>query len=327
MSKESPEVENDIVKGPGQLLAEARMSLNLSVEDVAARLNFKVSLVKNIEEDIYDKNLPDTFNRGYLKNYAKIVNIPNTDVLSLYENLHVIEKKPTRMQSFSNSTTKKAQNSLLMWITYLIIALFIGFTVIWWLQSNDDFALNNESSAIVETQLEPESEIITNNSVIKEVDIVVKTPVETSLNSVEEVPAIFEKTESNEITSNVSFDESELTETKVNTSENDANINIVPQKGITLEVVTTDAIALTKVVFTFSGDCWVNIHDALGERIAWGIKKTGYVMTIDAIAPLKITIGKPELVEIDFGGEKVDMSVFPKGHIAKLTLPLSNQSS
>jgi len=49
-------------------------------------------------------------------------------------------------------------------------------------------------------------------------------------------------------------------------------------------------------------------------------------MTINVKAPLKITIGKPELVEIDFGGESVDMSTFPKGHIAKFTLPLPPQS-
>ncbi len=46
-------------------------------------------------------------------------------------------------------------------------------------------------------------------------------------------------------------------------------------------------------------------------------------MTISGAAPLKITLGKPELASIVFDGEPVDMSMFSKGNIAKFTLPLN----
>jgi len=81
--------------------------------------------------------------------------------------------------------------------------------------------------------------------------------------------------------------------------------------------------ALSTAIFTFSGDCWVNIYDATGERIAWGVKKIGYVMTVTGIAPLQITLGKPELVTIVFNDQDVDMSAFNIGNIAKFTLPLT----
>ncbi|MBL4822572.1 MAG: DUF4115 domain-containing protein, partial [Colwellia sp.] len=77
--------------------------------------------------------------------------------------------------------------------------------------------------------------------------------------------------------------------------------------------------------FTFSGDCWVNIYDATGERIAWGVKKLGYVMTITGKAPFKVTLGKPELAEIYFNDTPVDMLSFNAGNIAKFTLPLTSQ--
>jgi len=79
------------------------------------------------------------------------------------------------------------------------------------------------------------------------------------------------------------------------------------------------------VVFTFAGDCWVNITDATGERVAWGVKKTDYVMTIKGVAPFNVTLGKPELGTIDFAGQNVDMSQFNAGNIAKFTLPLDSQ--
>lgn len=64
MSKKSPEVEEikvDVI-GPGSLLSEARVQSGLSIDDVANKLNFRVMLVKNIEADIFDKTLPDTYN-------------------------------------------------------------------------------------------------------------------------------------------------------------------------------------------------------------------------------------------------------------------------
>lgn len=303
MSKEIPE-EKVVVSGPGAILAEARVKKGLSIESAASKLNFRVSLIKNIEADIYDENLPDTFNRGYLKNYAKLLNVPHADVIGLYEELNGIIESSSKMQSFSNSTVKKAQNSMLMWITYLILAIFIGLTVMWWLQ--DDKTQEQEDSVSV---VAIEKEEITQDEV-------------SNANSEDDTSASTTQIENETLPVDEAVD-SELEELDQNQPLED----VTSEKESVLQV--TDApeeIALTKVIFTFSGDCWVNIYDALGERIAWGIKKTGYVMTIDAKAPLKITIGKPELVEINFGGQEIDMSVFPEGHIAKLTLPLLPQS-
>ena len=82
------------------------------------------------------------------------------------------------------------------------------------------------------------------------------------------------------------------------------------------------ASLVANVVFTFSGDCWVNIYDATGERIAWGVKKSGYVMQISGQAPFSITLGKPELVQIDYNDVPVDMTAFNAGNIAKFSLPM-----
>ena len=45
-------------------------------------------------------------------------------------------------------------------------------------------------------------------------------------------------------------------------------------------------------------------------------------MTIKGKAPLRITVGKPELTSIVFNGQAVDMSSFDVGNIAKFNLPI-----
>lgn len=313
MSKKSPEVEEikvDVI-GPGSLLSEARVQSGLSIDDVANKLNFRVMLVKNIEADIFDKTLPDTYNRGYLKNYAKLVNVSIPEVIEIYEKFHIFQGEGTKMQSFSRGTMKKAENSILMWITYLILAIFISLTVMWWIQ--EDKTSSAQQNILPTTEVEVETISLNDKNPELESQIEVETTIENETS--EQVPTITNEllnTQTSEVAAELSGEVLAI------------NNNTVIQSAY--EVIVSEKTALTKVIFTFAGDCWVNIHDALGERIAWGIKKSGYVMTIDAKTPLKITIGKPELVKINFGGEGVDMSIFPKGHIAKFNLPLSPQS-
>lgn len=45
-------------------------------------------------------------------------------------------------------------------------------------------------------------------------------------------------------------------------------------------------------------------------------------MTIQGKAPLRVTVGKPELTRVVFNDEAVDMSPFNVGNIAKFTLPV-----
>ena len=138
---EVTEITEDIeVIGPGRLLGDARKAKGLSVEDVAEKLNFRIGLVKEIEADEFDRSLPSTFNRGYLKNYAKLVEIPEEDVLSSFEMLGVAEKQSTEMQSFSKITEKQAQTRSLMWLSYLILAVLVGSTLVWFYQYQKDIA-------------------------------------------------------------------------------------------------------------------------------------------------------------------------------------------
>lgn len=323
---EVTEITEDIeVIGPGRLLGDARKAKGLSVEDVAEKLNFRIGLVKEIEADEFDRSLPSTFNRGYLKNYAKLVEIPEEDVLSSFEMLGVAEKQSTEMQSFSKITEKQAQTRSLMWLSYLILAVLVGSTLVWFYQYQKDIA---EKSVEIDSQREANEQDVTTTQNIAEINsdltdtmtTASQPPVDDELTT----PAGEQVTPSN--------DESALaqqvvntideTQTELETSINEAEpLEVAPETQVPAEILPTEVVE-DVAIFTFSGDCWVNIYDATGERVAWGVKKTDYVMTIKGQAPFNVTLGKPELVTIEFAGQAIDMSRFNAGNIAKFTLPL-----
>lgn len=298
------------VVGPGQMLSEARNQLSLSVEEVANKLKFKATIVENIEQDVFDQKLPATFNRGYLRSYAKLVQVDIDEVLSAYDMLGVAEAQRSEMQSFSNLTEKQAEHSRIMWLSYFIVAILCGLMVLWWQQEPKQTV--DESTSKEQSISVPEVAIVTvkKNTELVESDNV---PTSTQLDANE---LVSEKSLPMNSPENETVVESSTAETPTEPLEEAAIVNIKEESEIAVAEIST-------AVFTFSGDCWVNIFDATGERIAWGVKKSGYVMTITGQAPLKITLGKPELAAIIFNDQLVDTSEFSAGNIAKFTLPLN----
>lgn len=308
------------VMGPGQILSDARKKLKLTKQHVADKLNFRLTLVDEIENELFDTSVPETFNRGYLRNYAKLVNVSQEDVLISYEQLNVAKTQASELQSFSKGTEKLAENNRIMWISYFILAILIGSTVVWWMQNNTE---QNQIETVASQSVDAEKNLQkTSNAVnqIPESTTVISTIEKNELNNTIDLPpmpAVISNEESSAITNPV------IQTTNRQTNEEDA---AKPEEILLSEVtelIKPDA-TLTNVTFTFSGDCWVNISDATGERIAWGVKKLGYVMKISGQAPFNVTLGRPELVAINFSDEIIDMSQFNAGNIAKFTLPVTN---
>ncbi len=292
------------VLGPGLMLSEARIKLSLSVEQVRERLKFRQNLVNEIEQDIFDQSLPATFNRGYLRSYAKLVAVDIDEVLSAYDMLGVAEIRRSEMQSFSNLTEKQVEHSRLMWFSYLMVAILFGLMVLWWLQESRLQVEVRDVQQPITTKLDS---VTVESTEPKEVDLDTRLP---KAKSIELIASTFEPSTKQKSTAQ-------------NSTEHTLIIALEGKAEAEIEQELEPDIGTA--VFTFSGDCWVNIYDVTGERIAWGVKKLGYVMSISGKTPLKVTLGKPELAAIVFNGKQVDMSPFNVGNIAKFTLPLISQ--
>ena len=332
LSAELPDKSTDQMKelsedmeliSPGLMLSEAREKHALSQDDIAQRLNLRVSLVADIEKNVFDSSIAETFKRGYLASYAKLVSVDVEDVLASYDVLGAANLQRSEMQSFSKQTVKEAEHSRVMWLSYIILIVLVGLTALWWYQDtkqsaslfNDtptDKVVESESAkqttpAITDTIKSVPGKSLTNDSLAQAEES--NDESETS-NSVDNLIS----------TANVADTNVELTKPS-DLVEPKSEAIISPE--LSTNELTPEAVVMSRAVFTFIGDCWVNIYDATGERIAWGIKKSGYVMTIEGQAPLLITLGKPELASIVFNDSPVDMSTFNQGNIAKFTLPLT----
>ncbi len=72
---------------PGQRLRTGREALGLTQAEIAGRMHLSVSYIRALETDDYDRLPKAAFVRGYIKNYAKLVNLPGDELANLYQQM------------------------------------------------------------------------------------------------------------------------------------------------------------------------------------------------------------------------------------------------
>ena len=321
MSREEQQekLETQVI-GPGQILKLARVSANLSIKDIALKTHLKSTLIEDLEADIHDNNISLTFIKGYLKLYAKQVSVSESDIMKAFESINIQKKEPAKLQSFSRRVANQANDDKLMLVTYFILAVVFALVVVWWFQQGEsgdtDAAILSET---IYAQDRPDS----------------------TVNQAPEGIGIGEQTaiQAQQIINDEARPVDEIDSQLVNLEPDAAALNSSPEnltdlatqeppaaeaQQILVESTQSQMAEIVELVFTFAEDCWMNLSDATGENIAYGVKASGRVMPVSGLPPFIVTLGAPQSVQINYAGEAVDMSVFKPGNTAKFTLPLAD---
>lgn len=126
----------------GTRLRKAREALGMTEQVVAERLCLKVCIIRNIEADKMQEGLASTFQRGYIRSYAKLVNIPENELLPTAKQDRSIEiMRSPLIKNFSLGEKRQKHDGLLMGCTWIIILIVLGLTGTWWWQN---YQINQE---------------------------------------------------------------------------------------------------------------------------------------------------------------------------------------
>lgn len=90
---ELPEQAATTQQPPGELLAQARETKGLTRVEVSELLGLTVSVIRDIELSRFERFPNGVYARGYLKNYSKLVEADQSEVMSAYNRhgeLHAI---------------------------------------------------------------------------------------------------------------------------------------------------------------------------------------------------------------------------------------------
>jgi len=282
----------------GKILASARSEQGMTTDMVAARLCLTEGYIKALESGNYSVLPGDTFIRGYLRNYADIVGLNAEELVRLYmeqqnlANISEQEKKAARAERSKSNKTMAAMAA---------VALLIVVAVV--------LSLNMGEEPTLETGL-PEtdpSETI-ESSVEPEIEMTIQTVSESDVENSGTEPVASGAAESVE----VSDAETTLDE-KVEESTLEPAIEVAEELESVIEAPTTE-----KLEFTFLGECWYQVIDATGAKLAERTKSEGDVSVVEGVPPFTVTLGDSTVVELLHEGEVVDLSAFHARKSARL---------
>ncbi|GBL31161.1 hypothetical protein EMGBS11_01460 [Actinomycetota bacterium] len=138
----------------GSLIAKARKDAGLSLEDLAAKTNIRMSVLSEIEKDNFSQCGGETYARGHVRNIASILKADQKEFIRLYEEEQGGETRSMKDLLIENSVMRlPAEARKVSWKVLVIISvasLFvvgIAQVVISNINTNDVLSANPTASA------------------------------------------------------------------------------------------------------------------------------------------------------------------------------------
>ena len=315
----------------GVRLRNAREQLGLSQQAVAERLCLKVSTVRDIEEDKAPADLASTFLRGYIRSYAKLVHIPENELLPMMEKQAPVRAaKVAPMQTFSLGKRRKKRDGWLMSFTWLVLFVVIGLTGAWWWQNHkaqqeEITTMADQSSAELNQAGTDNAQSVPLNTdgAATSSEPQTAAPDATAANAAQ-APAATANTaapqaqDQNAVVAPSQANVDTAANVPAATQPADNTAASLPTSPAGTATTAADPNAL---VMNFSADCWLEVTDATGKKLFSGLQRKDGTLNLTGQAPYKLKIGAPAAVQIQYQGKPVDLSRFIRtNQVARLTV-------
>lgn len=327
---DQPRPETATPDSPGQLLRMAREARGLTQPEVASRLNLRVSLVRDIEEDRFDQRTASTFTRGYLKTYAKLVGASEERVVAAYEHLGLSEVKYAEMHSFSGRTRLEANENRMRLGSWLLF-FALGAGALYWIlgrPAEKPAVVTMDEQALLEAAGQPATDESNANPVGERNELTIApaqgdtTRVQPAASAAAVAITVSAAQAATPVVQAPVADD--MTSGAAQTTAVTAAAGHEPVSPAVAPAEVATPVEADALVISYSGNCWLEVTDASGKKVLSATRHAGQRDVLKGKAPFKLNIGAPKYVTVSFMGQAVDMQRFPVGRPARFELPLKN---
>lgn len=130
-------VDLPVGRGPGERLRAARTAAGLTPQGVADDLHLGVDMLEALERDDYARLPGRVFVRGYLRNYARLVDLPVDTVLASFD-AHAPEGQATHpgmrtvVSALQIRSQARSTHSAVRAVTWIIVLALAALLLTWW---------------------------------------------------------------------------------------------------------------------------------------------------------------------------------------------------
>lgn len=361
--------------GPGAMLREARESKRLSTRAVADALHLSTDIVEALEEERFDDLPPLTFVKGYLRAYAKLVELPEEQLMDAFGRLGLEESEALPAINGSAEGGKGATPSAAWLLLILVLALAAGLGWWWYNQrietgggaadgeavqsepaapgtnaatdgvsGDDPRGSRTEPSAATERGPDAEAAAPAGSEAVAGapetgtaestpdvpqtgVDAPDATGVAGAGGATAEAPDAGTSTSTDALVADGTSSSQSTGVTQAETPAEPASDESAgagadsPASATTEQTTGADTESTATMTLTVSGESWVDIREATGGRVLYGLISGPAQRTISGKPPFTLVIGEAGAVELRYEGEPVRLDPYTRGDVARFQWP------
>lgn len=268
----------------GNRLREARVSKGLTIADVADGIKFSPKQVEALEADDFS-HLPErAFVRGFIRSYARLLQIDSTDLLDVLPlERHKLAEVADDLAVVKNSSLISIQRSSRLWLVTGLGVILMGAIAAWVMRP----VVSPQPS--VNELILPEITLP-----ISAIDLASATLAASSILSTSAV---------------------------VGVSAPLATSSVLPTIAPVASAVTTAPSATSGPIrLVFKVDSWTEVKDKNGHTVFKKIGLAGTEQWLNGQAPFSLVIGNAVGVRLYYESEEVDLTEFTDISTAHLIL-------
>lgn len=309
MSSE-PEQGQLQLQTPGEILRKARKEKELSQEEMASQLNLKIDIIKFLESDQYERLAAPTYTRGYLRSYARAIDVDPESLIKLFNSTQDNTGSPEILPKVSRHTQASSSDKPVKIVTYLITLSLALLILIWW-QGNFELNLGDFTG---QQQEEAPAQTTSKSALDYEYTIITHPTdpnyrAETSPDDYQEIPLTAESQPTE-------TDEALISALPEISASHDLDHSNPPINESTSSATGSE----NPLTLLIEQESWIEIHDANNKRLYLDLAKPGQIINVSGPTPYSLLLGNANGVRIQFEGKDFDLTPHIRQGVARLKL-------
>jgi len=286
----------------GRILRDARVAQDLTIEQLATELRIEGRQLSALEENRFEQIGVPVFVKGYLRQYGQRLGVDYRDLLALYykqTKLEEVQIQPSR------TIKLRDERQIAVWIvaTLVLLVVVVGL-VVWWANGGSIDISTLTGSAFRVAGSSPAPVVAAGTSVATAAaaaPMLAPAPRLVPASDRVEAPAAIEA------------------------SVRPTSELAAPESAVQDETESA-APGTIPLDLTFDAESWVEITDARGERLFYGLGAAGRHLAVHGESPVAIVLGNADAVRLLVNGESYPIPTQNRqGNLARFSVDVDEE--
>ncbi|HVC36781.1 MAG TPA: RodZ domain-containing protein [Gammaproteobacteria bacterium] len=284
----------------GATLRVAREARGFSVHKTAQDMHVSDAIIEALEHDDFACLGAPIFVRGHLRNYARLLGLPEDEILAAE---HTADKlAPPPLITLQPDVGRAFGRRFAMPIFSMIVtALLLALGIVWWQHRPAE----QPAMVLVENGV-----TATTKPVVTAPDVASIRPMSSGSTDVSRLEAAADKSK---VTSQYKLAPVPMAEIKQNPGIKSATVAAVRMNHTQIsspEAVTAPPSQLTHAQFTLTQPSWIEVYDASGKRLYYDLAPAGDTLKVSGTGPLQVFLGNAPGVSVELNGAPFNQTPF-----------------